>query len=207
VSGLCGVPGLVAALGWRFGLLSLCICLVLGAECIPTLCGGQGLAPKEDVTMTLRELLAKVKPTGPSLVAKIRETLSSKALPEHQVYQVQSGSKWATVIQDLCISLDDMEAVGVTGYGTGPEFFEALRSALSDYIMEPLLVDDQGWRRVYACASSEDSKAFLLCANWYPESRQSVKARFNKTNTADNPNDTQEPADIELDSDSGDPFA
>ena len=90
---------------------------------------------------------------------------------------------------------------------TGPEFFEALRSALSDYIMEPLLVDDQGWRRVYACASSEDSKAFLLCANWYPEPRQSVKARFNKTNTADNPNDTQEPADIELDSDSGDPFA
>jgi len=32
VSGLCGVPGLVAALGWRFGLLSLCICLILGSH-------------------------------------------------------------------------------------------------------------------------------------------------------------------------------
>ena len=29
--GLCGVPGLVAALSLLFGLLSLCICLVLGA--------------------------------------------------------------------------------------------------------------------------------------------------------------------------------
>jgi len=171
--------------------------------------------------MTLRELLAKVvKSTEPSLVAKIRETLSSKALPEHQVYQVQSGSKWATVIQDLCISLDDMEAIGVTGYGTGPEFFEALKEALGDYIMEPLLVDDQGWRRVYACASGEDAEAFLLCANWYVEPREAVKNRYNNNATANaannanpdanpdaNSEDNASNIELQLEEDNRDPFA
>jgi len=163
--------------------------------------------------MTLKELLSRVKPTEPSLVAKIRQFLAGKDLPEHQIYSVQKGSKWATVIQeDLCISLDDMEAVGVTGYGTSPTFFESLRSALSDYIMEPLLVDDQGWRRVYACASGEDAEAFLLCANWYAQPREVVKKRYNNA-TTDAANDTtnassndaSDAVDIELDT--SDPFA
>ena len=144
--------------------------------------------------MTLRELLAKVKPEtqAPSLVAKIRQILSSAdTLPEHQVYPVQEGSKWATIInQDLCISLNDMKAVAVTGYGTGPEFFEALKKALvNDYVAHPIFVDEQGWRTIYACATGDDDPdAFLLCANWYAQPRSIVKTAFGSSENSENTN-------------------
>ena len=46
MSGLCGVPGLVAALCLLFGLLSLCICLVLGSHAYPPPRVGVTAAPK-----------------------------------------------------------------------------------------------------------------------------------------------------------------
>jgi len=189
--------------------------------CIPTLVGVK--AAPEVSRMTLRELLQKVSPDAqkPSLVSKIRQILAAtEAFPEHQVYEVMEKSKWAKIItQDLCISLNDMKAVAVTGYGTNGQFFETLKTALdaAGYAAHAIYSDEQGWRTIYACATGDDDPdAFLLCANWYAESREVVKKAFGSsensenthTNTSEATTTDAEDIDIELgDEDIGDPFA
>jgi len=163
--------------------------------------------------MTLRELLDKVKPiTEPSLVSKIRQILAeTKAFPEHQVYEVKEGSKWATVIQqDLRIALDETKAVAVTAYGTNAQIFEDLRTALeaAGYAAHAIYSDEQGWRTVYACGTADDDpNAFLLCCNWYDSPREVVKKQYQKADASADATTDNHDDDIELGDDEDNLFA
>jgi hypothetical protein len=171
-------------------------------------------------TMTLRDLLTRIDPSArqESPKTKIERILSEAEFKgEYTIYPVKAESSWAKTVHEVLKVKPEETAgvVGITGYSTSPAFFDKLETTLSAKFnqVHRIGVDEMGWKKIFVCAESEDAVPLLVCANYYTDTRQSVKAQYNSAesqaetapeNNADtNDDDASDIEDIDL----GDPFA
>jgi hypothetical protein len=153
--------------------------------------------------MTLREIIARLKSISPkTAVDEVREMIESLKC-EHTVYPASASQRWKGILGD--ISLD--KAVGVTFYGTNAEMINQLRQVLKHKYPVVGSIECDQWRTVFVCGNSaEDANPTIICANWYPVSREEVRATVkamnqNTSNTDNNPDNSSEPIDLELSDD------
>jgi len=168
--------------------------------------------------MTYRELIERLnleELPSDCPVTLISGILSStNNFPEHQVYSIQENSRWAEILQaKIGVGVGEVKAVGVTAYATsGATFFHALEEALKTKFTHThgVSLDERGWRKMIVCASGEnDPQPLLVCANWYPATREAVKKMYSPNNSdqTDSPAEApNEPTELEL-SDPNHPFA
>jgi hypothetical protein len=150
--------------------------------------------------MTLREIVARLKSISPkTAVDEVREMIESLKC-EHTVYPASASERWKGILGD--ISLD--KAVGITFYNTNAEVIDQLRQVLKQKYRVVGSIECDQWRTVFVCGNStDDTNPTIICANWYPVSRETVKAmnqNASNTNTnGDNDNpDNEELPDDEL---------
>jgi len=149
--------------------------------------------------MTLREIVARLKAISPkTAVDEVREMIEGLNC-EHTVYPALASERWKGILGD--ISLD--KAVGVTFYNTNATITDQLRQVLKRKYKVVGSIECDQWRTVFVCGNSaEDTNPTIICSNWYPVSREEVRAMNQKasnTNTEDaNANSDADAVELEL---------
>ena len=162
--------------------------------------------------MTLRELMQRIDPKAqePTPIAEVRSILDkADGMPEHMVYTItpERENRWGAILRDtIGIEVKDAKkVVGITAYATGPTFLDTLENLLKNHfsIMCRVNVDEQGWRSIFICGKTEDDEPLIVCSNWYSETREVVKKRYNNVSEdasqSNNSNDTEDSEEIDLD--------
>ena len=148
--------------------------------------------------MTLREIVARLKSISPkTAVDEVREMIEGLNC-EHTVYPALASERWKGILGD--ISLD--KAVGVTFYNTNATITDQLRQVLKEKYRVVGSIECDQWRTVFVCGNSaEDTNPTIICSNWYPVSREEVRAMIqNASNTnADDANDNSNTDEVDLD--------
>jgi len=149
--------------------------------------------------MTLREIVARLKAISPkTAVDEVREVI--EGLGEHTVYPASASSRWKELLGD--ISTD--KAVGVTFYNTNATITDKLHQVLKKKYKVVGSIECDQWRTMFVCGNNtEDTNPTIICSNWYPASREEVKAMIqNASNTDAQDADTNSNADeVNLDID------
>jgi len=139
--------------------------------------------------MTLREIVSRLKAISTkTAVDEVREMIEGLNC-EHTVYPASASERWKGILGD--ISLD--KAVGVTFYNTNAEVIDQLRQVLKKKHRVVGSIEYDQWRTVFVCGNgADDTSPTIICANWYPQSREEVRATVKAMhqNTSDTDADT-----------------
>jgi hypothetical protein len=147
--------------------------------------------------MTLRELSKRLK--AQSITDHVRKLLSDIGVHECSVYSPPT-TRWLQILKGL--GMDNLSKIStcVTCYNSDSEVFDKIEARLKrDYkAVVSAVVDDAGYRKVFACGTGADQEPqLILLVNWYENSREEVKALYGESNDSEDPGDEEE----------GDPFA
>ena len=150
--------------------------------------------------MTLREL-AKRLSKAQSETDKVRQLVQAAEIAEFTVYSPPT-SRWKTILDNMGLSDLANVAVCVTCYNSDNTAFEAIKTQLKGHykVVTAATVDDLGYRMLFACGDSADKPPqLILCANYYEESRESVKAQFREEDlTHTDATDANDDLELEL---------
>jgi len=161
--------------------------------------------------MKLREILSRLKAICPKTVADEVRPLVADLNYEHTVYPALTG-RWKDILGNIADNAALDKAVGVTFYNANARAIDDLRQALKKKYSMVGSVDYDQWRTVFVCGkNADDTEPIIICANWYPESRESVKTTYRNANSsnASDTNDAEEDDNMgnNMGEEEGDPFA
>jgi len=147
--------------------------------------------------MTIQDLVKRLKAQRESDVVEQVRTLLADTLGEHTIYK--PTSRWQEILSDMGMETLKDRTVCVTCYGAGPDVFQKIKSTLKKKfkVVTSVEVDDLGYRQMIIAGQSADAEpSLLLCANYYEDSRSSVKAQFSAEDEEDR-YDSAEGEDVE----------
>ncbi len=124
--------------------------------------------------MTLREAITRLKAISQkNNVDEIKELV--EGLGENTVYPANVSPRWREILSQGQVDLD---AVAVTFYNADASIMDQLRQRLKKKFQTVGSVQYDTWRVVFVCGKGPDDKnPVIVCSNWYPSSREEIKAQ------------------------------
>ncbi len=147
--------------------------------------------------MTLREIAQRLKKAQNGATDKVRQIVADAGIKEFTIYSPPTA-RWMQILQNLGLSDLANISVCMTCYRSNESSLEAIEAQLKKHYKAVLssVVDELGYRRLFACGDSADKPPqLILCANYYEYPREEVKLRFRSEEDSD-ANDDPEDANI-----------